>query len=106
MRTIELISNYFNVTVEEVKGVSREGNAMMARLFCYKYLVEYDQLTLAKAAKAMNKNQHATVISGVIRINGLIETDKKIFEINEEIKWLLDCEKSSLVKAIEETVVI
>ena len=104
MNQIKIIANYFGVSVEDVTGKYRGGITILAREFCYKILKDTTDLSLKAIAFKLNKTEHATVISGIDRVNALIKNEPKIKAHYDEILSRLANSENYLLKEVERLV--
>jgi chromosomal replication initiator protein len=88
-RIMMTVARYFNLTFTVMVSHSRQGDLPLARFICYLLLQKYTTLTLKAMGELTNGRDHTTVMAGLERLNGRIETDDRIKSIVNEIETLL-----------------
>lgn len=88
-RVTELICNYFNVTLDELKSKRRLKNITDARHWIIYILYNYNKMTLAQIGRILNKN-HATCIHAIRRIEAQSEIYPDINETKENLIKLIN----------------
>ena len=90
---VKFVAPFYNVTYEEIKSGSREGNISEARQMCAYFLKNYTKLSLQEIAKIVGITNHASVIKANKNINLYIETNQLSIDsfdrLEHWVKYLL-----------------
>ena len=85
--TLERACDYFGYTLKSLQLRHRKSEKVMARQKIWYYLVEdRKQITQQTGADLFKLINHATVISELKKIKGLLEVDKQLAKEYEEFK--------------------
>jgi chromosomal replication initiator protein len=77
---IELVCNYFGLTVLEMIGPSRKQPLALSRQIAMYLCRELTDLSLPKIGTAFGGRDHTTVLHAVDKVKGLIVSDKSVFD--------------------------
>ena len=89
----ETVAKYFNVTVEELKGVKRSNDVTFPRQIAMYLCRNVAQLPLTKIGAGFGKRDHTTVIHACNKIDKEIQTDASTKRIVESVKNILISDK-------------
>ncbi len=85
----EIVSNYFNISIEEMKDKARNKEIVIARQVAMYFSKDYTNNSLKSIGFHFGGRDHSTVIHAVQSVNDMIDTDsifkKNIQEINKRI---------------------
>ena len=73
----EIVSEYFQLTVEELQSKTRKRHVVQARQLAMFFAKKYTKLSLANIGKLIGKRDHATVLHACKTVDNLNETDKQ-----------------------------
>lgn len=73
LKVVDLVCKHFKITEAELKGTSKAGNIIKARLCAYWLLYTYGPQSLTCAARPLNRT-HGSAFRGVKVVNNSIET--------------------------------
>ena len=73
----EIVSEYFQLTVEELQSKTRKRHVVQARQLAMFFAKKYTKLSLANIGKYIGKRDHATVLHAWKTVDNLNETDKQ-----------------------------
>ena len=85
----ETISKYFNITVEELKGVKRSNDVTFPRQIAMYLCRNVAQLPLTKIGEGFGKRDHTTVIHACNKIEKEIQNNVSTKRIVESVKNIL-----------------
>ena len=85
----ETISKYFNITVEELKGVKRSNDVTFPRQIAMYLCRNVAQLPLTKIGDGFGKRDHTTVIHACTKIEKEIQNNVSTKRIVESVKNIL-----------------
>lgn len=85
----ETISKYFNITVEELKGVKRSNDVTFPRQIAMYLCRNVAQLPLTKIGEGFGKRDHTTVIHACTKIEKEIQNNLSTKRIVESVKNIL-----------------
>ena len=85
----ETVSKYFNVTVEELKGVKRSNDVTFPRQIAMYLCRNVAQLPLTKIGEGFGKRDHTTVIHACTKIEKEIQNNISTKRIVESVKNIL-----------------
>ena len=85
----ETISKYFNITVEELKGVKRSNDVTFPRQIAMYLCRNVAQLPLTKIGEGFGKRDHTTVIHACSKIEKEIQNNVSTKRIVESVKNIL-----------------
>ncbi len=85
----ETISKYFNITVEELKGVKRSNDVTFPRQIAMYLCRNVAQLPLTKIGAGFGKRDHTTVIHACSKIEKEIQNNVSTKRIVESVKNIL-----------------
>ncbi len=85
----ETVSKYFNVTVEELKGVKRSNDVTFPRQIAMYLCRNVAQLPLTKIGEGFGKRDHTTVIHACSKIEKEIQNNVSTKRIVESVKNIL-----------------
>ena len=85
----ETISKYFNITVEELKGVKRSNDVTFPRQIAMYLCRNVAQLPLTKIGEGFGKRDHTTVIHACTKIEKEIQNNVSTKRIVESVKNIL-----------------
>lgn len=89
----ETIAKYFNITVEELKGVKRSNDVTFPRQIAMYLCRNVAQLPLTKIGDGFGKRDHTTVIHACNKIEKEIQKDMSTKRIVESVKNILLSDK-------------
>ena len=73
----EIVSEYFQLSVEELQSKTRKRHVVQARQLAMFFAKKYTKLSLASIGKLIGKRDHATVLHACKTVDNLNETDKQ-----------------------------
>ena len=85
----ETIAKYFNITVEELKGVKRSNDVTFPRQIAMYLCRNVAQLSLTKIGEGFGKRDHTTVIHACTKIEKEIQNNLSTKRIVESVKNIL-----------------
>ena len=85
----ETIAKYFNITVEELKGVKRSNDVTLPRQIAMYLCRNVAQLPLTKIGEGFGKRDHTTVIHACTKIEKEIQNNISTKRIVESVKNIL-----------------
>ena len=85
----ETISKYFNITVEELKGVKRSNDVTFPRQIAMYLCRNVAQLPLTKIGEGFGKRDHTTVIHACNKIEKEVQNNVSTKRIVESVKNIL-----------------
>ncbi len=85
----DTVSKYFNVTVEELKGVKRSNDVTFPRQIAMYLCRNVAQLPLTKIGEGFGKRDHTTVIHACTKIEKEIQSNVSTKRIVESVKNIL-----------------
>ena len=85
----ETIAKYFNITVEELKGVKRSNDVTLPRQIAMYLCRNVAQLPLTKIGEGFGKRDHTTVIHACTKIEKEIQNNVSTKRIVESVKNIL-----------------
>ena len=85
----ETVSKYFNVTVEELKGVKRSNDVTFPRQIAMYLCRNVAQLPLTKIGEGFGKRDHTTVIHACSKIEKEVRSNVSTQRIVESVKNIL-----------------
>ena len=85
----ETIAKYFNITVEELKGVKRSNDVTFPRQIAMYLCRNIAQLPLTKIGEGFGKRDHTTVIHACTKIEKEIQNNVSTKRIVESVKNIL-----------------
>ena len=85
----ETVSKYFNVTVEELKGVKRSNDVTFPRQIAMYLCRNVAQLPLTKIGEGFGKRDHTTVIHACTKIEKELQNNVSTKRIVESVKNIL-----------------
>ena len=85
----ETVSKYFNVTVEELKGVKRSNDITFPRQIAMYLCRNVAQLPLTKIGEGFGKRDHTTVIHACTKIEKELQNNLSTKRIVESVKNIL-----------------
>ena len=85
----ETVSKYFNVTVEELKGVKRSNDVTFPRQIAMYLCRNVAQLPLTKIGDGFGKRDHTTVIHACTKIEKEVQNNVSTKRIVESVKNIL-----------------
>ncbi len=85
----ETISKYFNITVEELKGVKRSNDVTFPRQIAMYLCRNVAQLPLTKIGEGFGKRDHTTVIHACTKIEKEVQNNLSTKRIVESVKNIL-----------------
>lgn len=85
----ETIAKYFNITVEELKGVKRSNDVTFPRQIAMYLCRNVAQLPLTKIGEGFGKRDHTTVIHACTKIEKEIQNNLSTKRIVESVKNIL-----------------
>ena len=74
----KIVSEYFNITLDEIKGKSRKQEIVLPRQIAMFYAKEMTNYSLKAIGNQFGGRDHSTVIHAIQTVNNLLENDKKI----------------------------
>ena len=89
----ETVAKYFNVTVEELKGVKRSNDITVPRQIAMYLCRNVADLPLTKIGSGFGKRDHTTVIHACNKISKQIQEDMTTKRIVESVKNILISDK-------------
>ena len=81
---INEIARYFQVTVEDIKGISRQKNIVTSRHIAAYLIRNLTNLSLPGIGTALNRD-HATILASIRKIENQIRSDKKLADTIRDI---------------------
>ena len=86
----EIVSNYYNIRVEDIQGSKKPKNIAFPRQIAMYLCRKLFDLSLPKIGEEFGGRDHTTVIYAVSKIEKALENDsslqKVIFELEKQIK--------------------
>lgn len=73
----EVVTNYFQISLEELQSKTRKRNVVQARQLAMFFAKKYTQLSLASIGERIGKRNHATVLHACETVSNLNEIDKE-----------------------------
>ena len=89
----ETVAKYFNVTVEELKGVKRSNDITFPRQIAMYLCRNFADLPLTKIGEGFGKRDHTTVIHACNKISKQMQDDMTTKRIVESVKNILKSDK-------------
>ena len=89
----ETIAKYFNITVEEIKGVKRSNDVTFPRQIAMYLCRNVAQLPLTKIGEGFGKRDHTTVIHACNKIDKEVQNNMSTKRIVESVKNILLSDK-------------
>jgi len=89
----DIISNYFNISIDEIQSKTRKQNVVQARHLAMYFAKKLTKNSLANIGNQIGKRDHATVLYACKTVSNLAETNKKYKEYLEDIQYQLTKEK-------------
>lgn len=89
----ETIAKYFNITVEELKGVKRSNDVTFPRQIAMYLCRNVAQLPLTKIGEGFGKRDHTTVIHACNKIDKEVQNNMSTKRIVESVKNILLSDK-------------
>ena len=89
----DTIAKYFNITVEDLKGVKRSNDVTFPRQIAMYLCRNVAQLPLTKIGAGFGKRDHTTVIHACNKIDKEVKTDESTKRIVESVKNILLSDK-------------
>ncbi len=89
----DIISSYFNISIDEIQSKTRKRNVVQARHLAMYFAKKLTKNSLANIGKQIGKRDHATVLYACRTVSDLAETNKKFKEYLEDIQYQLTREK-------------
>ncbi|HVD98408.1 MAG TPA: chromosomal replication initiator protein DnaA [Cytophagaceae bacterium] len=74
---MKFVSEYFNVTIEQMKDKTRKREIVVARQVSMYFAKEYTNMSLKSIGSNFGNRDHSTVIHAIQSVNDLMDTDKK-----------------------------
>ena len=87
---LSIVSNYFNLTSDEILSAKRTAEISYARQIAMYLMREFTSMSLPKIGKELGGRNHATIISGIKKIENSIETNEDTRKIVEELRVNLE----------------
>lgn len=88
-RISNVVASYFNISIEEILGKSRQKDVSLARQIAMYFAKKYTKCSLKKIGSLIGSRDHSTVIHAVNTISELMKDEKKIkniiYAINKRI---------------------
>ena len=82
----KVVSNYYKITLGDIKGKSRKKEVAMARHMAMFISHQILKKTLEEIGEYYSNRDHSTVIHGIKKIQNLIKEDSKIAQQKYEIE--------------------
>ncbi len=82
---LSIVANYFNVTSDEILSAKRTQDISYARQIAMYLLREFTNMSLPKIGQELGGRNHATIISGINKIQESLEKDEDTKKIVEEL---------------------
>lgn len=82
---LSIVANYFNVTSDEILSSKRTQDISYARQIAMYLLREFTNMSLPKIGQELGGRNHATIISGINKIQESLEKDEDTKKIVEEL---------------------
>ncbi len=82
----EVISNYFNVNIDDIQSKSRKREIVQARQFAMYFAKKITNKPYAEIGKYIGKRNHATVLHACKTIEGLVEIDKDFSRFYKDLE--------------------
>ena len=89
----ETVAKYFNVTVDELKGVKRSNDITFPRQIAMYLCRNFADLPLTKIGEGFGKRDHTTVIHACNKISKQMQDDMTTKRIVESVKNILKSDK-------------
>ena len=88
---LDRVSEYYHLTVKEIKGASRSAQIVFARHVCMFLMYNLiDNITLQQIGDELGGRNHATIMHGIKKIYGLAGADTElldsIYDLRKEIE--------------------
>ncbi|MFA4818267.1 MAG: chromosomal replication initiator protein DnaA [Patescibacteria group bacterium] len=77
-KIIQIISNYFDIGVDEILGISRKKHLVVPRQICMYLMREELKSSFPSIGGELGGRDHTTAMHACARINNLLNTDSKI----------------------------
>ena len=87
---LSIVSNYFNLTSDEILSAKRTAEISYARQIAMYLMREFTSMSLPKIGKELGGRNHATIISGIKKIENSMETNDDTRKIVEELRVNLE----------------
>jgi len=92
---MEIVADYFNLSVEELTGKGRNRKTALARHIAMYLMREEDNYSFAETGKALGNRNHATIIHGYKKIATEVTINPKLHHQISEIKEKIHSNKTS-----------
>lgn len=87
---MQKVCDFFLMDIEDVRGLSRKRELVVARQLCMYFMKHQTKLSLKSIGAAFSGRDHSTVIYALQTIEDLMSTDKKFTRtVNEVERYLL-----------------
>ena len=87
---IDMVSRYYNISVEDIKGKKRTANIAQARQVAMFITRDMTNLSLEDVGREFGGKDHTTVLHSIKKVEGTLQIDPKldrdISELKENIK--------------------
>lgn len=84
VRILHIVSDYFDVTPDQVKSKSREGTIAKARHICASLIRQKTKMGVIETGKFLNRD-HSTIVSSCQVVRDLCRFDKNFKAFYDEI---------------------
>lgn len=91
-KIIHLVSEYFRVNIDLVKGKTRKREIVEARQIAQSLILRFTSLSLKKVGEKFSNRDHSTIIHSKQTVLDLCETDKQYFAKFTTIKTIVEKE--------------
>jgi chromosomal replication initiator protein len=98
LKIIEIICDYQDVKINELKSRSRRRDITYARHLIMYFMRKRCYLTFTEIGRFFGLKDHTTIMYGVQRIEGLVEMDESAKEEVSRLKQKIDAEFLKLAK--------
>ncbi|GAG33489.1 unnamed protein product, partial [marine sediment metagenome] len=92
---MEIVADYFNLSVEELTGKGRNKKTALARHIAMYLMREEDNCSFAETGKVLGNRNHATIIHGYRKIATEMTINPKLHHQISEIKEKIHSNKAS-----------
>lgn len=85
-KIINVVADYYNITPSQITGKIRTSQIAMARHICMYLMRDVMDIPFVKIGQALGGKDHATVISGVQKVEKALKTDAQMQQAISELK--------------------
>lgn len=81
----KFVSNYFDATIEDMKGKTRKREIVVPRQVSMYLTKEYTNMSLKAIGYHFGNRDHSTVIHAIKTVNDMMDTDQKFYTMMQDI---------------------